>query len=157
MPVKWIGVQTVSTRFQPADRLGPVRFAAGALDQDLPKDELTVTADHALLIDGILCNAGALADGTTIAAVPKPDLGERYTVYHIETEAHEIVFANGTPAETFIDNVSRRAFDNYAQFEALYGEEPEMQELTHPRAMSKRQVPMHIRSRLAGADWKAKS
>ena len=30
-PVKWIGRQTVSTRFSPAGRLMPVRFAAGSL------------------------------------------------------------------------------------------------------------------------------
>ena len=31
VPVKWLGRQTVSTRFGPADRLMPVRFAAGSL------------------------------------------------------------------------------------------------------------------------------
>ena len=31
VPVKWIGRQTVSTLFGPADRLMPVRFAAGSL------------------------------------------------------------------------------------------------------------------------------
>ena len=31
VPVKWLGRQTVSTRFGPAERLMPVRFAAGSL------------------------------------------------------------------------------------------------------------------------------
>ena len=31
VPVKWLGRQTISTRFGPADRLMPVRFAAGSL------------------------------------------------------------------------------------------------------------------------------
>ena len=31
VPIKWIGRQTVSTRFGPAERLMPVRFAAGSL------------------------------------------------------------------------------------------------------------------------------
>ena len=31
VPVKWIGRQTVSTRFGPAERLMPVRFATGSL------------------------------------------------------------------------------------------------------------------------------
>jgi hypothetical protein len=76
-------------------------------------------------------------------------MGESFTVYHIETETHEIILANGAPAETFIDNVSRRAFDNYAEFEALYGDVPEMEELDYPRAMSARQVPAAIKRRLA--------
>jgi hypothetical protein len=101
-----------------------------------------------MLVDGIICHAGALENGTTITRVPLSEMGETYTVYHIETDAHEIILANGAPAETFIDNVSRRAFDNFAEFDALYGDEPEMEELPYPRAMSARQVPGWIRSRL---------
>ncbi|WP_164744687.1 Hint domain-containing protein [Nioella ostreopsis] len=142
--IKWIGRQTVSTRFGPAERLMPVRFAAGSLGDGLPQSDLTVTADHGMLVDGVICHAGALVDGTTITRVPLEEMGERYTVYHIETEAHEIILANGAPAETFIDNVSRRTFDNYAEFEALYGDVPEMEELPYPRAMSARQVPVRI-------------
>jgi len=149
VPVKWIGRQTVSTHFGPAERLMPVRFAAGSLGDGLPHTDLTVTADHGMLVDGVICHAGALVNGTTITRVPLAEMGETYTVYHIETENHEIILANGAPAETFIDNVSRRVFDNYAEFEALYGDVPEMAELPYPRAMSARQVPGAIRARLA--------
>ena len=121
----------------------------------LPHNDLTVTADHAILVDGILCEAGALVNGTTIARVPLQELGESYTVYHVETDAHEIILANGAPAETFVDNASRKAFDNYAEFEALFGENPpEMAELPHPHAASARHLPRRLRIRfgLAGAD-----
>ncbi|MGI3186294.1 Hint domain-containing protein [Nioella aestuarii] len=148
--VKWIGRQTVSTRFGPAERLMPVRFAAGSLGDGLPHADLTVTADHGMLVDGVICHAGALVNGTTITRVPLSEMGESYTVYHVETEEHEIILANGAPAETFIDNVSRRVFDNCAEFEALYGDVPEMEELPYPRAMSARQVPPLIQARLAG-------
>ena len=130
--VKWIGRQMVFTRFGPAERLMPVRFAAGSLGAGLPHEDLTVTADHGMLVDGVICHAGALVNGTTIKRVPLAEMGETYT------------------AETFIDNVSRRVFDNYAEFEALYGDVPEMEELPYPRAMSARQVPDRIRARLAG-------
>ena len=149
VPVKWIGRQTVSTRFGPAERLMPVRFAAGALGQGLPHADLTVTADHGMLVEGVICHAGALVNGGTITRVPLAQMGKTYTVYHVETENHEIILANGAPAETFIDNAGRRAFDNYAEFEALYGEVPEMQELPYPCAMSARQVPDRIRATLA--------
>ena len=149
VPVKWIGRQTVSTRFGPAERSMPVRIAAGALGHHLPHTDLTVTADHAMLVGGVLCHAGALVNGTTITRVPLAEMGEHYTVYHIETEAHEIILANGAPAETFIDNVSRRVFDNFAEFETLYGDVPEMMELPLPRAMSARQVPVATRARLS--------
>ncbi|MFV1874343.1 Hint domain-containing protein [Nioella sp.] len=149
VPVKWIGRQTVSTRFGPSERLMPVRFAAGSLGDNLPHADLTVTADHGMLVEGVICHAGALVNGTTIRRVPLKEMGETYTVYHIETEEHEIILANGAPAETFIDNVSRRVFDNFAEFEALYGDVPEMEELPYPRAMSARQVPNRIVARLA--------
>jgi hypothetical protein len=148
--VKWIGRQTVSTRFGPAERLMPVRFSASSLGDGLPTTDLTVTADHGMLVDGVICHAGALVNGTTITQVPLDEMGETYTVYHIETENHEIILANGAPAETFIDNVSRRVFDNFAEFEALYGDVPEMEELPYPRAMSARQVPERLKAKLAG-------
>jgi hypothetical protein len=148
--VKWIGRQTVHTFFGPAERQMPVRFAVGSLDDGIPHTDLTVTADHGVLVDGVICHAGALVNGTTITRVPLVEMGESYTVYHVETEAHEIILANGAPAETFIDNVSRRVFDNYAEFEALYGDVPEMEELPYPRAMSARQVPERLKLKLAG-------
>jgi hypothetical protein len=147
--VKWVGRQKVATQFQPAERLMPVRIAAGALGEGVPHADLTVTADHGMLVDGVICHAGALVNGTTITRVSLSEMGETYTVYHIETEEHEIILANGALAETFIDNVSRRVFDNYAEFEALYGDVPEMEELPYPRAMSARQVPSAIQARLA--------
>ncbi|WP_206052352.1 Hint domain-containing protein, partial [Nioella ostreopsis] len=60
VPVKWIGRQSVSTRFGPAERLMPVRFAAGSLGAGLPHADLTVTADHGMLVEGVICHAGAL-------------------------------------------------------------------------------------------------
>ena len=133
----------------------PVRFAAGALGDGLPHSALTVTADHALLVDGVLCQAEALVNGATVTRVPLSEFGERFEVYHVETERHELILANGIPAETFVDNASRRAFDNYAEFEALYGANPpEMAELPHPRASNARHLPERIKFRLgiAGAN-----
>ena len=129
----------------------PVHIAAGALGEGLPTRDLRLTADHALLIDGVLVHAGALVNGTTILRIPMA-LGERLVVYHIETEQHEVVLAEGAPAETFIDNVTRTRFDNYAEYEALYGAAIDaMEELPQPRAMSSRQVPHSIRARIAAA------
>jgi len=147
--VKFNFRQTISTRFGPAERLMPVRFAAGSLGEGLPHADLTVTADHGMLVGGVICHAGALVNGATITRVSLAEMGKSYTVFHIETEEHDIILANGAPAETFIDNVSRRSFDNYAEFETLYGDVPEMEELPYPRAMSARQVPGFIRAKLA--------
>jgi Hint domain len=152
VPVKWIGQQTVHTIFGMAEGRRPVCISAGALGNNLPARDLKLTSDHALLIDGVLVHAGALVNGTTIRRMAFEELGQRFTVYHIETENHEVVLAEGTPTETFIDNVSRARFDNYAEYEALYGPAPApMAELSQPRAMSRRQVPASIHARIAAA------
>ncbi|MGV6852573.1 MAG: Hint domain-containing protein [bacterium] len=148
--VLWVGRQKVSTRFGFSERLQPVRIKAGALGENMPNQDLTVSNDHALFVDGILANAGALVNGTSIIRVPLDEFEDgTITYYHIETEKHELILANNTPAETFIDNVSRRSFDNYQEYVDLYGEEREMDELPLPRAMSQRQLPKRIKARLA--------
>lgn len=150
--VKWIGHQTIFPLFQPGPASQLVRISAGALGPDQPFRDLTVTADHGMLVEGVICHAGALFNGTTITPVRRSELSQGVTVYHIETDSHEIILANGARAETFIDNASRRGFDNFAEFEALYGEVPEMEELPYPRAMSARQVPGAIRRMLGTSD-----
>lgn len=75
-------------------------------------------------------------NGTTIPSVPLSEMGNSCTVYHIETEDNETILANGAPAESIIDNLSRRVCDNNAEFEALYDEVPEMEDLDHPARVS---------------------
>ena len=50
----------------------------------------------------------------------------------------------GAQAETFVDNVSRRAFDNFTEFEELYGDPPEMKEQPYPRVSNVRHLPTRI-------------
>lgn len=58
--------------------------------------------------------------------------------------------AEGVAAETFVDNVTRSRFDNYADYVALYGEAPvATDELEVPRVKSPRQLPAAIKTRLA--------
>jgi hypothetical protein len=148
--VKWIGRQTVAQRFTSSDERAAICMEAGALGDSLPTRDLKLTADHALLIDGVLVQAGALVNGTTIRRMTAAETGAVYTVWHIETEGHQIILAEGCPAETFIDNISRKRFDNYAEYEALFGEEANaMPEMDLPRVKSARQLPASIRDLVA--------
>ena len=141
--VKWVGRQTRAPLFQ---RIRMIRVAAGVLGDGLPLRDLVLTADHALLIDGLLINACALVNGTTITELR--DLPERVTVYHVETEAHDVILAEGTPAETFIDYAGRQAFDNYAEYVALYGADRPIAENPAPRISSARMLPAALCARL---------
>jgi hypothetical protein len=147
-PVRWVGVQSVVTFFADPLRSFPIRIAAGALGEGLPVRDLLVSPDHALMLDGVLVQAGALVNGTTI--VRETAMPDRFTYYHVELDDHSLVIAEGVPAETFVDNVTRRRFDNYAEFEALYGDGgATIAELELPRVKSARQLPQALRERLA--------
>lgn len=147
IPVKWIGRQTVR-KFLAGPHMQPVRIRAGALGEGLPTKDLTVTADHGMIIDDLVINASALVNGTTIDFVPLAELPDRVTYYHVETEAHDIILANGTPAETFVDAVTRANFDNYAEYIDLFGAERIIPEMDRPRISSQRLLPQTIRERL---------
>ena len=149
--IKWIGCQTVDKRLC-GPKMEPVRIRAGALGQGLPHSDLIVTADHGMILDNLVINASALVNGTTIAFVPLSELPTQVTYYHIETEAHDVILANGAASETFVDAVGRAAFDNYREYVALYGAERIIPEMERPRIPSHRMVPCAIKARLGGAD-----
>ena len=72
-----------------------------------------------------------------------------FVYYHVELDDHSLILAENTPAETFVDNVDRLNFDNWAEHEALYPEGKPIVELPYPRAKSRRQVPVDIRVAIA--------
>ena len=41
--------------------------------------------------------------------------------FHIELETHQVVFAEGAPAETLLVTRDRESFVNFADYERLYG------------------------------------
>lgn len=151
LPLRWLWRQTIFSRLVPHETGAVIRVRAGALGAGLPQGDLWVTADHALLIDGILCHAGALVDGAGIVSLPAVTQGDSFVVYHLETAAHEVILANGVAAETFSDVADRSGFDNCAGFRAVWGQVPRMAALPFPRAISRRQVPARLRDRVMQA------
>ncbi len=160
-PVRWMGRRTLQA-FGPdgylrADplRVMPIRIRAGALGAGLPERDLLVSPDHAILVDDILIQAGALVNGLSV--VRENRLPERFTFHHVELADHALILAEGVPAETFVDNVDRLGFDNWAEHAALYGSAPSIAEMPYPRAQSHRQLPPRIRARLLAGAAEAKA
>jgi hypothetical protein len=147
LPVSWIGRQTVSTVFADTLRVLPIRIKAGALGDNVPCRDLLVSPDHALLVGSALIQAGALVNGSSI--VREQNVPTVFTYYHVEVDDHSLILAENTPAETFVDNIERLAFDNWAEHEALYPAGKPITELSYPRAKSHRQVPVATRAMLA--------
>ena len=146
-PIVWIGHQTVSTTFSDPLRVLPIRIKAGAFDDNVPSRDLLVSPDHAILVDQVLIQAGALVNGSSIVRETK--VPATFTYYHVELDVHTLILAENTPAETFVDNVDRLAFDNWQEHQALYVDGKTIIEMLYPRAKAYRQVPQSMRQRLA--------
>lgn len=147
VPIQWIGRQTVSTRFADPARVLPIRIRAHALGENLPARDLLVSPNHALLVEGVLAQAGALQNGSTVAR--ETQVPETFVYYHIETEDQSLILAEGVGAETFVDNIDRFAFDNWDEHLKLYPEGRTVKELPYPRAAAARQVPAAVVGKLA--------
>ena len=117
-PIRWIGRRSYAHLYARAHaEVQPIRFSAGSLGAGLPSRDLWVSPDHALFINGALIPAEALVNGDSI--VRDVSIGD-VAYFHLEFDAHTIVFAEGAPAESFVDDESRELFDNAREFHRLY-------------------------------------
>jgi hypothetical protein len=144
LPVRWLGRSDISTRFADPQRSLPIRICAGALGGGLPARDLLLSPDHAILLDDLLVQAGALVNGATIRR--ERDVPERFSYYHVELATHELLCAEGVAAESFVDNADRRHFANW--HERTAPAEP-IAEMAYPRVKSNRQLPARLKLRLA--------
>ncbi len=109
-PVMWVGQSTLSgLALRRHKELRPIRLRRGALSDGLPDEDLCVSPAHRVLVRGaparnlfgcdeVLARAGDLVDYNCIA----PDVALHGVTYvHLLFEAHQIIFANGLPTESF--------------------------------------------------------
>lgn len=117
MAIRWIGRQSFGIRNR---EILPVRISRHALDNNTPYADLYVSPHHALLLDGVLIRAKDLVNGTTIATA-LPDGRETVEYYHILLDRHEVVMAEGAPAETLLlEDGNHEAFSNFAEVTRLF-------------------------------------
>ena len=116
--IRWIGRRSYSREFIFGNRdVLPVRIERGALGLGLPRRDLCVSPQHALLIDGSLIPASALVNGVSI----RQDTGvDAVSYFHLQFDSHAVIFAEGAAAESFVDDYSRAMFDNVADYAARF-------------------------------------
>jgi hypothetical protein len=123
LPIKWIGRQRFRKDSASWHRsVAPIRVARFALSDQYPRRDLYLSPRHSLLIDGFLIPAEWLVNGRSIVQTDSDD-NHVIDYFHIELQTHEVVFAEGAPAETLLVTSGREHFANFAEYERRYGVE----------------------------------
>jgi hypothetical protein len=107
--IVWVGEGRVLATRGRRSIATPVIVRKGALSDNVPHHDLRVTKGHSLYIDDVLIPAEFLVNHRSILW---DDRTREAAIYHIELEAHDVLLANGTPAESYRDDGNRWLFRN---------------------------------------------
>ncbi len=113
--ISWVGSRTLACRELP-DPSGawPVQVLANAFEPGVPVRDLRMSAGHLVLVGadldgngGCLVPVVSLLNGTTILRSPVDEV----TYWHVELDTHDILLAEGLPAESYFEWGNRAFFD----------------------------------------------
>lgn len=125
-PIRWIGKRHLGrAELQANPNFLPVMIKAGALAESVPERDLRVSPQHRILIRSKIADRVHSSEEVLVAAKHLLDLPlvEReavnsVTYYHLAFDRHEIVFADGTPVESFYPGkMAIAALDTEARYE----------------------------------------
>ena len=115
--VNWIGYRHIDcSRHPDPSKVWPVRVVAGAFDERLPRRDLWLSQDHAVFVDGVLIPIKHLINGCTIMREPR----DKVTYFHVELAQHDVLLAEGLPAESYLDTGDRSKFTNSGEAVVLH-------------------------------------
>jgi hypothetical protein len=103
----WIGHRQVDCTRHPQPRTAwPIEIRAGTFGPGKPAADLRVSPEHAIYVNQVLIPARFLVNGTSIRQVSVAEI----TYYHVELPRHDVLFAEGLPAESYLDIGDRSNF-----------------------------------------------
>jgi Hint domain len=120
-PIVWIGTGRVLATRGRRTAATPVIVRRGALGPNLPHRDLRVTKAHSLYLDDVLIPVEFLVNHRSIVW---DDQAQEVSIYHIELETHDVLVANGAPAESYRDDGNRWLFQNANSGWGLPPQEP---------------------------------
>ena len=104
-PVIWIGHRRIDCRSHPRpEDVVPIRVHAGAFGQGRPVRDVVLSPDHAVFVNGVLVPIRYLLNGVTITRDPPAVV----TYWHVELPEHDVLLAEGLPAESYLDTGKSR-------------------------------------------------
>jgi hypothetical protein len=119
--VAWVGRGQVMVTRGRRSAATPVIVRKGALADNVPYADLRVTKAHAFLVGDVLIPVEFLVNHRTILW---DDQAQEVTIYHVELETHDVLVANGAPAESYRDDGNRWLFQNANSGWGLPPQEP---------------------------------
>ncbi|MEE8658666.1 hypothetical protein DOFOFD_06545 [Acetobacteraceae bacterium EV16P] len=146
--VRWVGSGDVTCRMDvPGDLAGyAVRIVKDAFGPGAPFEDVLVTSEHCVFVDGGLIPVRMLVNGGSIAYEREMPT---YRFHHIETEKHAIISAAGLHMETYLDTGNRARF---SAGRGVVGLRPKtVSELAAPLYVTRGQVEP-VSARLAGLE-----
>ena len=108
-PITWIGTGAVLATRGRRNAATPVIVRKGALAHNVPTQDLRITKGHSLYIDHVLIPVEELVNHRSIEW---DDRAQEVKLFHIELETHDVLIANGAPAESYRDDGNRWLFQN---------------------------------------------
>jgi hypothetical protein len=108
-PIVWIGHGRVLATRGRRNAATPVIVGKGALGPGVPHQDLRVTKGHSFFVDGVLIPVEFLVNHRSIRW---DDQAQEVVHFHIELDTHDVLLANGAPAETYRDDGNRWLFQN---------------------------------------------
>jgi hypothetical protein len=97
-----------------------------AIDDRTPQRDLYLSQGHSLLIDGVLIRVKHLVNGRSITFDEDANRFDTIEYFCVELDTHQVIFAEGTAAETFWYSGGQIAWDNLGDYQDLYGSEHEV-------------------------------
>ena len=113
-PITWIGRRDVDGQGHALSHdQQPIRIRAGAFGPGLPARDLRLSHGHPVLVGadvdgagGVLVPIMCLINGTSVVR----EAATHVTYWHVELDSHDILLAEGLPAESYIDGGDRAFF-----------------------------------------------
>jgi len=120
-PISWVGAgRVLATRGQ-RNAATPVIVRKNAIAPGVPHRDLHVTKGHCLYIDGVLIPVEFLVNHRSIMW---DDRAQEVELYHVELATHDVLVADGVPAESYRDDGNRWLFRNAHSGWGLPPQEP---------------------------------
>ena len=119
--IRWIGHRRVDCRRHPdPTRVLPIRIAPHAFGEGRPRRPLLLSPDHAVFVEDVLIPIRFLLNASTVARIEL----DTVSYYHIELARHDVVLADGMPAESYLDTGDRGSFANGGEAVRLFADFP---------------------------------